>query len=161
MTDQPGFAETFDTFLEASAEAAIKHVVGAAKGILSTVTIYLVGERSMEYNDEYHYFEGGVFPTTFFLDKESAQAWVRERTLREFTDDASRHSLVGWSSHKCCEIGGDYDNDDMKAFVEQHFPGRDVWDVTYNEVVQACVAEGSDPLDLLPEMFTIQAVSPA
>lgn len=154
-----GFGQSFDTFLEATAQAAIEHVVGAAKGILQSVTIYVVGERSLEYNDEYHYFEGeGIIPKAFFLDREAANADARRRTLKFFNESGA----YGWGSNSVLEIGGSYDNDEIKEFVvdEMGVAEDDVWEVKYSQFIDFCTAKNIEPLDHLPPMYEVVEVNP-
>lgn len=158
------FGESFDSFLEATAEAAITHVVSAAKGILETVTIYLVSERPMEYNDEYHYFEGGSYPRAFFLDKDRAEKNARERTMAAFTPTPGQSMYSGnWSDNSCFEIGGSYDNDALKEFITKYMGIGDsdkMWDVKYKEILEVCQAEGLDPMDYLPNLYEVVEVQP-
>lgn len=153
-----GFAESFDKFLEASAEAALTHVVSAAKGILQTLTIHVVGYRGLEYNDEYHYFDGdsGIVPQRFFLSAEDAKADVDKANRHDYRDGE-------WKDHSVFEIGGFDYNDDLQSYLrdEMRVPSDQMWNVTFRDYFVHCEANGNDPMRLLEPLWTTYEVSPA
>lgn len=166
MSEVKGFAESFDTFLEATAEAAIKHVVEAAKGILQTTTIYVVGVIELQYNDEYYYAEGdGSRAKGFFLAENDADDWCRDFTKyafctpREKIPDTHMRSECWWDE-AALGIQSDSNWEARSEFIANHFSGiANEWEVTFKMLTEKAIEVGDDPMLLVPDLTMVTAIN--
>lgn len=137
---------TFDEFITAAAELAIKHVTEQVKTVLQAMTIYIVGPRELQYNDESHYFDGdGMNPESFFLDKVEAHKHAEEQNLKGW-----------WMTSSWTEI--DDENHRARQQVADTIAkatGVSSWDVTMQEVYDYCIATKQSPKQVMPNVYTV------
>lgn len=138
--------QTFDEFITAAAELAIKHVTQQVKTVLQSMAIYVVGERDLEYNDSNHYFSGeGIIPRSFFLDREDAEK------------EATKLNQQGWwMTSGWHEVQDDNYQAREKLAMQLAKPnGREHWDVTSQEIYDYCVANKVNPFGVIPQVYQV------
>lgn len=123
-------------------------------------TVYVAGEVSLDYNDEYYspagdQCDGGILPRTVWSTAEEAKQWcigailaeIKQHSWRVGSDvayDATYQTRWAWHYEQQGEVDAD-------RYVEPYSTYQETFD--YDGLLSWCYQNGKDVWDYLPRVY--------